>query len=65
MTKDEANAAADALCNAADELETLHAERETTDVPGSPVAKYERGQLLRDARWLRKRGVAIRAELNE
>lgn len=65
MTKDEANAAADALCDAADVLEQMHTERETTDVPGSPVAKYERGQLLRDARWLRKRGVGIRATLDE
>jgi len=61
---DDSHAAADALAWAADELERYRDTREETDAP-TDITKHERGQILTDARWLRKQAVAMRGRLPE
>lgn len=55
-------AIADALCDAADQLEAQANAHPANNLPETFIEAHEQiKQLRRDERWLRARGVAIRA----
>lgn len=66
MNRETREAIADALCAAADELEALSEEHLGNLLPPTAVGPHaEIGQMRGDARWLRKKGVALRAQASD
>lgn len=61
LSTEAANAAADSLAEAADELEAI--ANAAVDGGATGPDLVDAGQMRNDGRWLRKRAVAIRAEL--